>query len=75
MNEFMTALWNAEGCEITGFRNDEGFHGKIINVRTKAGTDLQARVKDIDTGETFLVNGSTIYNGEGGVFHNLHVYF
>lgn len=75
MNSFMNALWNAENAQVSGFKNEVGFLAKIINVRVKFGGELQARLQDVDTGETFLVDGNTLFNGEGGVFRNLHVFF
>jgi hypothetical protein len=75
MKDFMNALWNAKGVEVTGFMKLHPFHGEIVDVRVMYGGNLQARIEDKDTGETFLINGDTLANGGGGVFNDLHVYF
>jgi hypothetical protein len=74
MNSFMNALWNANGSVVTGVYNDQPFYGHIESVRTKAGTDLSVTVKT-EQGETILLTGSELFQGEGKVSKNLHVYF
>lgn len=74
MNSFMNALWNATGSMVTGFYKEEPFIGEIVNVRTKAGTDLSVTVAT-EEGETFVFNGSELFNGAGTCSKNLHVYF
>lgn len=73
MNEFMNALYNAVGSEVTGFYDGVPFLGTITNTRVKYGNDIQVTV-DIG-GIDLLVNGSDLMAGEGGACKNLHVYF
>ena len=35
----------------------------------------QVVVEDMVTDETYLINSTTLYEGENGVYKNLHVYF
>lgn len=80
MNEFINALWNAQGAWVTGFHNGAGFIGRITDTRVKYGGDIAVTItvdleeSDVDYA-TLLVDGSTLYAGEGGAFKNLHVYF
>lgn len=76
MNSFINALWNAKGVEVTGYKNEVGFHGEIVDTRVKYGTDIQVRVRDFDREDAhYLIDGTTLFDGEGGGYRNLHVYF
>jgi len=70
MFDFMNALWNAEGAEITGYKNGIAFHGTIIEVRAAYGGDIKLTV-DVDDGTFVIVSGLAAARGED----NLHVYF
>lgn len=72
MNEFMNALYNAVGSDISGYRNDGvAFLGKIIRRRAKAGNDISLTVFDPDLNEEFIILASDVFAG----VRNLHVYF
>ena len=73
MNEFMNALYNSEGREITGYRNTVAFHGTIVNVRARAGNSLSLTVVDLDNNETMSIDSEYFF--EDGIYTNLHVYF
>ena len=62
--EFMNNIYNAIGGQVSGTYNDMPFLGTI-----------QVVVEDMVTDETYLINSSTLYEGENGVYKNLHVYF
>jgi len=69
---FMNNLWqNAVGSDVTGHDHDgTAFHGVVTEKRAKYGTDLQFTVVDNDTGDTFFVDASELYEG----VRNLHIY-
>jgi hypothetical protein len=81
MNDFMNSLWNATGSTVTGYDNGLPFIGKIASVRSKAGNDLSVMVEltepcgNAAAGETLGFLGTELFNGHGGMSHNLHVYF
>lgn len=81
MNDFMNALYNAEGSIVTGSKDGVKFLANITNVRVKYGTDLSVTIRyDADSAkdvgyETDLIDGSALFNGSNSVFTNLHVYF
>ena len=41
MNEFMNALYNAVGCEVSGFYDGVPFLGTITETRVKYGNDIR----------------------------------
>ena len=68
MNEMMNGICKSENCEIVGRRiNGDKFHGVILSTRPKAGTDIQLRVEDFATGETFFESGEAVARGERGL--------
>ena len=73
MNEFMNALYNAIGCEVTGFYDGVPFLGTITETRAKYGKDIQITV--VEGNKTFLIDGSEILAGDVGLYKYLHVYF
>ena len=73
MNDFMNNLYNAIGTEVSGFHNEVPFLGTITNTRAKFGTDISVTVED--ESNVWIIDGTTLMNGEGGGFTNLHVYF
>ena len=73
MNEFMNALYNAVGCEVTGFHDGVPFLGTITETRVKYGNDIRVFVVEGD--KTFLIDGTEMLAGDVGLFKNLHVYF
>lgn len=73
MNEFMNALYNAVGAEVSGYHYDTPFIGKIVSTRVKYGADISVEV--FDGKDTYLINGTELFAGEGNVYKNLHVYF
>jgi hypothetical protein len=73
MNEFMNALYNAVGCEVTGFYDGVPFLGTITETRVKYGTDI--RVTVVEGNKTFLIDGTEILAGDAGLYKYLHVYF
>lgn len=73
MNAFMNALYNAIGAEVTGYHNDKPFHGKITYTRVKFGNDISVHVEDDNN--IYVIDGSTLYEGENATYKNLHVYF
>ena len=75
MNSFMNALWSdGVGKWVTGKYCDNPFEAKIQNVRAKYGNDISVEVRTTDM-NTYVINGSVLQNGSGGVYTNLHVYF
>ena len=74
MNDFMNALYNAIGSEVTGFYDGLAFQGRIESVRAKAGNDLSVAVRTTDD-DLLLLSGEDLYNGSGKLTANLHVYF
>ena len=74
-NEFMNNLYKAIGSEVSGSYNSMPFLGNITSTRMKYGNDVEVVVEDMVTDETYLINSSTLYEGENGVYKNLHVYF
>lgn len=63
-NEFMNALWNSVGREISGRRHDGSlFRGKIVSVRVKSGVDISLSVEDGSSGECFPVLASDVIEG------------
>jgi len=73
MNEFMNALYNAVGCEVTGFYDGVPFLGTITETRAKYGKDIQVTV--VEGNKTFLIDGTEILAGDAGLYKYLHVYF
>lgn len=72
LNEMMNSIWKSKNCEIVGRRiNGDKFHGVIISTRAKLGNDIQLRIEDLNTGETFLESGLAVANGD----RNLHIFF
>ena len=55
--EFMEDLWGAEG----DFINTPLGRGRIENVRTKAGIDLEVMVRIANTGGIALFNGLELF--------------
>lgn len=75
MNSFMNALWSdGVGKWVTGKYCGIPFEAKIQNVRAKYGNDISVELRTTDQ-TAYLINGSDLQNGSGGVFTNLHVYF
>tara|TARA_R110000868_G_scaffold1546_4_gene12349 strand:+ start:2600 stop:2827 length:228 start_codon:yes stop_codon:yes gene_type:complete len=75
MNSFISNLYQAEGSQISGEYNGWSFIGKITDTRCKYGTEIQVTVEDTELNQTFLIDGSHLYFGNGGGYDNLHVYF
>ena len=73
MSEFMNALYNSTGCDITGSRNGVPFLGMIFSTRMKYGADIQINVVT-DSGDSFVINGRD-FTDRDSVYSNLHVYF
>ena len=73
MNEFMNNLYNAIGAEVTGYHNDKPFQGTITYTRVKYGNDISVHVEDAT--DIYVIDGSTLYEGEDATYKNLHVYF
>jgi hypothetical protein len=73
MNEFMNALYNAVGCDVSGVYDGVPFLGTITETRVKYGNDIRVLVVEGD--KTFLIDGSEMLAGDVGLFKNLHVYF
>lgn len=73
MNEFMNKLYNAIGTEVTGYHHDTPFHGVITYTRAKYGTDISVHVEDDN--DIYVIDGTALFEGEGGGYKNLHVYF
>jgi hypothetical protein len=73
MNEFMNALYNAVGCEVTGFYDGVPFLGTITETRAKYGKDIQITV--VEGNKTFLIDGTDILAVDAGLYKYLHVYF
>jgi hypothetical protein len=73
MNEFMNNLYNAIGCEVTGYHYDVPFLGTITRTRVKYGNDISVTVEDDKN--IWIIDGIELMNGEGGAYKNLHVYF
>ena len=73
MNEFMNALYNAVGCEVSGVYDGVPFLGIITETRVKYGNDIRILVVEGD--KTFMIDGSEMLAGDVGLFKNLHVYF
>ena len=73
MNEFMNNLYNAIGVEVTGYHNDKPFHGTITYTRVKYGNDISVHVED--NTDIYVIDGSTLFEGEDATYKNLHVYF
>ena len=57
MKSFMEDLWGAEG----DFINTPLGRGRIENVRTKAGIDLEVMVRIANTGGIALFNGLELF--------------
>lgn len=73
MNEFMNNIYNAIGSEVTGSHNGTPFHGIITNTRVAFGNDIRVTIEENDN--IYIIDGTTLFNGEDGVYTNLHVYF
>ena len=73
MNDFMNALYNAVGCEVSGFHDGVPFLGTITETRAKYGKDI--RVTVVDGNSTYLIDGTELMAGDAGLYKNLHVYF
>jgi len=73
MNEFMNNLYNAIGAEVTGYHNDNAFHGTITYTRVKYGSDISVHVEDGNN--IYVIDGTALYEGEDATYKNLHVYF
>ena len=73
MNEFMNNLYNAIGAEVTGYHRDNAFHGTITYTRVKYGNDISVHVEDGN--DIYVIDGTALFEGEGGGYTNLHVYF
>ena len=73
MNEFMNALYNAVGSEVSGYYDGVPFLGTITETRAKYGQDIRVTVVDGNT--TYLIDGTEMLAGDAGLFKNLHVYF
>lgn len=73
MNEFMNALYNAVGSEVSGYYDGVPFLGTITETRAKYGQDI--RVFVVDGSTTYMIDGTEILAGDVGLFKNLHVYF
>lgn len=73
MNEFMNALYNAVGSEVSGYYDGVPFLGTITETRAKYGQDIRVTVVEGD--KTFLIDGTEMMAGDAGLFKNLHVYF
>ena len=73
MNEFMNALYNAVGCEVSGVYDGVAFLGTITETRVKYGNDIRVLVVEGD--KTFMIDGTEMLAGDIGLFKNLHVYF
>ena len=73
MNDFMNAIWNAVGSEVSGFYKETPFLGTITTTRAKYGTDIEVAVTV--PGDLYLIDATTLHEGGNGVFSNLHVYF
>ena len=73
MNSFMNAIWNAVGSEVSGSYKDVPFLGTITTTRAKYGTDIEVAVTV--PGDLYLIDASALYEGSGGVFSNLQVFF
>ena len=74
-NDFMNNLYKAIGSEVSGSYNSMPFLGNITSTRMKYGNDIEVVIEDMVTDETYLINSTTLYEGENGVYKNLHVYF
>lgn len=75
MRLFMNEIYqNGVGKEVSGVHNDTPFLGKIVSVRVKYGSDLSLAI-ETESGDTFLLNASALYNGSDTCNKNLHVYF
>jgi len=74
INNFMNAIYNAIGTEVSGYYKDTPFLGKIISTRAKYGNDIQVTVED-DDGRWFLIDATELLNGDNEIYTNLHVYF
>jgi hypothetical protein len=73
MNEFMNNLYNAIGAEVTGYHRDTAFQGTITYTRVKYGNDISVHVEDDN--DIYVIDGTALFEGEGGGYKNLHVYF
>ena len=73
MNEFMNNLYNAIGAEVTGYHYDIPFQGVITHTRVKYGNDISVHVEDDKN--IWIIDGSELFEGKGGAYKNLHVYF
>ena len=73
MNEFMNALYNAIGAEVTGYHHDVPFQGVITRTRVKYGNDISVHVED--DANIWIIDGSELFEGKGAAYSNLHVYF
>ena len=60
LKTFMEDLWGAEG----DFINTPLGRGRIENVRTKAGIDLEVMVRIANTGGIALLNGLELFEME-----------
>lgn len=74
INNFMNAIYNAIGTEVSGYYKSSPFLGKIISTRAKYGNDIQVTVED-DDGRWFLIDATELLNGDNEIYTNLHVYF
>ena len=74
INNFMNAIYNAIGTEVSGYYKASPFLGKIISTRVKYGNDIQVTVED-DDGRWFLIDATELLNGDTDVYTNLHIYF
>ena len=73
MNEFMNNLYNAIGTEVSGYLLNTPFLGTITYTRVKYGNDISVHVED--GANIYVIDGTALYEGEGGGYKNLHVYF
>ena len=85
MNEFINSLYqDGQGKDVTGFYFAQPFMGKIASVRLTYGgggnvyVDLESPVYLHGAGGTqrdsLVLDGEEIFNGEGDLTRNLHVY-
>ena len=70
--EFMNNIYNAIGGQVSGTYNDMPFLGTIDSTRVMYGNDIEVVVEDMVTDEIYLINSTTLYEGENGVYKNLH---
>lgn len=69
----MNNLYGAIGTQVSGYHHEIPFLGTITNTRAKYGQDISVTVEDDKN--IWIIDGSTLFNGEGLGYSNLHVYF